>query len=137
MITLHLGDKFISDNLKIYVIANDGNNRYSIYEESTGQPFYLGRTTGNIYYHVNGVKTVVDHYTQIQLLPSGSTLAPRKGYTTFIPPGFLSLDEFHREYDAQFDMLQRKSCDCGGFKTYNSYAKEFHSHWCSSQKESV
>lgn len=26
-------------------------------------------------------------------------------------------------------------CDCGGFTTYKSYAPEYHSTWCSSQKK--
>jgi len=32
----------------------------------------------------------------------------------------------------QLDLLTQinQTCDCGGYKTYNSMSKEFHSNWC-------
>ncbi len=52
---------------------------------------------------------------------------------TLFNASFQPLKEWYLETGDQVESI--KKCDCGGFKTYDSYEPHYHSHWCEINKQ--
>lgn len=87
---------------------------------------------------------------ELEVVKEASVYAPR-GYVYFVPSppsatiqgmqsildqGFKQLaEELENElFGSIASQLKPLTCDCGGFKTFNTMSPESHSSWCSSRQ---
>jgi hypothetical protein len=138
MINLKVNEVFLTDKgIRCTVISAAPSLDYCIeYGTNYGKTrhLFLHRESGSIY-SISDPSCTIDTYTPTTRWGTYSVAPPPLpiGLPWFTPP---SLD-WTKEWADILDKPKRSVCDCGGYKTYNSYAKEFHSHWCSCIKETA